>query len=275
MCVYDSFQLSSLTESADSFGVSHSLAIASELAYDSKSSVETWCQTWGFSEARFFDHDNTQGYITWNDDILVLSYRGTEKNLADWLRNLRISSIRHEWGRVHRGFDKGLSVAWDSVRQAFEDARHNQKQRIWITGHSLGGALATLAAAALQPTVDISGIHTFGQPRTANGRFGARFDREFADKFFRYVNDRDIVTRIPPGYSHFGTLRKFDKNGDLEFQSNTESLGDQIEEPALTTEQFAALQGDMEEHVEGIIPGADDHSLTNYIKLLSKLIESN
>lgn len=275
MCVPDSFQLNSLTENTESFRASHSLAIASELAYEPESSVEQWCRTWGFSKTRFFDQNNTQGFVTWNEDILVLAYRGTEKNLADWIRNLRISSTRHEWGRVHRGFNKGLSVAWEPVKQAFEDAHHNQKQHIWITGHSLGGALATLAAAALQPTVNITGIHTFGQPRTANSRFGSRFDREFDNKFFRYVNDRDIVTRIPPGYSHFGTLRKFDKNGDLELQSNQESLGEQLEEPALTTEQFAALQGDMEERVEGFIPGADDHSLANYIKLLSRILENH
>jgi triacylglycerol lipase len=62
----------------------------------------------------------------------------------------------------------------------------------------------------------VNGLYTFGQPRVGDNRFTGNFDQRFKTKTFRFVNDADIVTRIPPrslGYLTEGQLVYFDGNG--------------------------------------------------------------
>ena len=78
-----------------------------------------------------------------------------------------------------------------------------------FTGHSLGGALATLAAAIFQP----ARLITFGAPRVGDTAFGATMSRVDSR---RYVGCCDMVARVPPellGFRHCGELRYIDHNG--------------------------------------------------------------
>ena len=69
---------------------------------------------------------------------------------------------------------------------------------LWITGHSLGGALALLAAwLFLRRMIPVHQIYTFGGPMIGNELAVAAFDREFAGKIFRYVNVPDPVPKLP------------------------------------------------------------------------------
>jgi hypothetical protein len=73
-------------------------------------------------------------------------------------------------------------------------------ERIWITGHSLGGALAVLAAAVLKFEAgrDIAGLYTYGRPRVGDNAFCEALDAALTGRFFRYVNDQDIVPHAIP-----------------------------------------------------------------------------
>jgi hypothetical protein len=78
-----------------------------------------------------------------------------------------------------------------------------------FTGHSLGGALATLAAAIFQPACLI----TFGAPRVGDAAFGATMS---GVESRRYVGCCDMIARVPPellGFRHCGELRYIDRNG--------------------------------------------------------------
>ena len=95
---------------------------------------------------------------------------------------------------------------------------------LWITGHSLGGALAVLAAARLALDIDksiyksINGLYTFGQPRVGNRVFVKALDEEIKPRYFRFVNDNDIVPRVPDRlnqYQEGGSIRFFDAQGNL------------------------------------------------------------
>ncbi|WP_437669261.1 lipase family protein [Sorangium sp. So ce131] len=88
-------------------------------------------------------------------------------------------------------------------------------EALYITGHSLGGALAVVAAALLHvdPTLDglrqkLRGVYTYGQPMVGFSDFTARFEEEFGKKLFRHVYGKDIVPCLPPRttghFVHFG-----------------------------------------------------------------------
>ena len=84
-------------------------------------------------------------------------------------------------------------------------ANRRPTQRIWLTGHSLGGALATLAAAHLGPET-IQGLYTFGCPRVGDAPFASVLP---AQSYVRFVHRDDWVPTVPPGilgYVHAGAL---------------------------------------------------------------------
>src|SRR5262249_58747833 len=92
--------------------------------------------------------------------------------------------------------------------------------RVFFTGHSLGAALATLAAHRYPHT---AGVYTFGSPRVGNHAFVASFNARMAQRSFRYVNDHDIVAQVPPEllalpfglYAHVDELPRLNEHGHI------------------------------------------------------------
>ena len=76
-------------------------------------------------------------------------------------------------GKVHLGIATALDFVWDS----FKD-RISADRPLFITGHSLGGGLATLAAARLSQGRDVHGVYTFGSPRVGDSEFAQQFQTE-------------------------------------------------------------------------------------------------
>lgn len=152
----------------------------------------------------------TQYFIAHNAEFVIVCFRGTEISekedvLIDAQWNLVESG---QGGRVHNGFMKALNSVWEELcglLRALENGR-----RIWFTGHSLGAALATLAADRYSPT---KGLYTFGSPRVGD----KGFKEGFHVKAYRFVNNNDLVTRIPPPglFEHVGRLFYIDRNGEI------------------------------------------------------------
>ena len=81
---------------------------------------------------------------------------------------------------------------------AVNDAIKTKERPVWITGHSLGGALALLAAWRLQRSfVSIQEIVTFGAPMIGNDAAAKAFEQEFTGKIYRFVDLEDIVPLLP------------------------------------------------------------------------------
>ncbi len=126
----------------------------------------------------------------------ALVFRGTRGSIANWLVNL--STALSPWpsgGSVHKGFKMILLEAWEEIQQQLG----NISEPLYYTGHSLGGALAVLAAALQKPTA----VYTFGSPRIGNAEF---IDKTKEIKIYRVVNPKDIVAGVPPlpGILHVG-----------------------------------------------------------------------
>ncbi len=121
-------------------------------------------------------------------------------------------------GRVHLGFRDALNSVWGPI----ESWVKGTGLETWVTGHSLGAALATLAAALLPR----SRLVNFGSPRVGNDAFASQFDGRFVK---RYVHCCDLVTRLPPaflGYAHVPGMIYIDRDGKLRPQANEALIDD-------------------------------------------------
>ena len=195
------FHRESLLDEEFSFPAALSLAQASALAYEVDELVlRSVIADWGLETAAIFNRGETEGFIAQDDQVLILAFRGTV-SVTDWLRNLKIARKESPLGKIHSGFKQGLDSVWDDPIEPLLRAAASSDRKIWITGHSLGGALATLAAARAHEWLEIAGVYTFGQPLVGNRRFAKLFNRRFRDRFHRFVNDGDIVPKSLPHHS--------------------------------------------------------------------------
>lgn len=175
----------------------------------------------GFLSVEPFTSNSSQAVVIEHEDFLIASFRGTDE-AADWLDNVNLFPMSGPLGDVHRGFYKATLDVWDSMQAYIRDLkkqRGDKSSGLWLTGHSLGGAMATLAAADLiQQDIPFYGVYTFGQPRVGDRKFARTYNMEAGPRHFRFQNNADIVTRIPArisGYSHVGNLYYIDSRGHI------------------------------------------------------------
>lgn len=149
-----------------------------------------------------FDNKETQGILvqsTAGPEWAALVFRGTERKPADVITDLELSFPLLGTGViVHRGFKKALDAVWADVEKALAKIT----VPLFMTGHSLGAALATLAAARHAPKA----VYTFGSPLVGNHAFADTLKNV---PIFRVVDDIDGVTFVPPpqlGYLHVGVV---------------------------------------------------------------------
>jgi endonuclease G len=273
------FSLPSLAEKEFNWHTALSLAAASSLAYRNRAVVERTAKNWGFTDCKFIDIEETQCFISFSASSVLVSFRGTE-SLGDWLGNLDIFSTQKEYGAVHEGFYNGFADVKEIIEQ---ELNRRSLGQIWLTGHSLGGALATVAAAEWN-RYPISGVYTFGQPAVGKGRkFSTFFSTNYRNNFFRFVNDDDIVTRIPPTYQHIGELYHFDAPGGLKTRTEAMSgtAANDVKPNMMSEKEFDNFQSSLTRWVgqgttitealkdpvsEVFFPSISDHKLSEYIR---------
>eukprot|EP00903_Cladosiphon_okamuranus_P009618 g9154.t1 len=235
------------------------------------------------ANASTFDaiHD-TEAFVAANDEAIMAVFRGS-KGGRDWLTNLSIlpRDIPQEWkletedGDLHRGFDDGVNTVWNpgpghpegmlSVIKRFYN-EEGKSRKLFIAGHSLGGALATIAAARLafvDSHIHISAVYTIGSPRVFDTEVADIFDAtvnhgtKMKDKCFRSRNNNDIVTRVPPlPYKHVGKEIYFDRFGTI----STTNLMDRL------LGRFSALLR------FSFLDGINDHSGSEYLRLAKQAL---
>jgi len=167
-------------------------------------------------DARLFSVGNTQAWLGMDDANIVVAFRGTESPATlDGLKDILLTdamnllvvpegrfghdlSAAGVGARFHKGFVDALAAIWDPLASAVEADIKKVDRPLWLTGHSLGGALALLAAWLFKRRfVPVHEVCTFGAPMIGNDTACAAFNREFAGRIFRYVNGRDPVPKLP------------------------------------------------------------------------------
>lgn len=157
---------------------------------------------------------DTQALVSsrYNGDYALIAFPGTASR-QDWITDARIAKQPWAAGKVHAGF----RAAFNSVAAAIEkEIRAIGAQHLIITGHSLGGALATLCAHHFRPAV--ASVITFGSPRVGNWSFAGAYDTALHDQTFRVVNAGDPVPRVPfvfGTYKHVGTETYLRREGGV------------------------------------------------------------
>jgi len=245
------------------------LGACARLAYEPQEAIEERVKgQWRFPTLHFFSHDEIQAFLAANGETIIVTFRGTEPDkMKDWLDDLKVFLMPGPLGPVHTGFLEALDSIGRGLFSALETTR-TKAQSLWLTGHSLGGALAVLAVAKLlRSGHPVNGAYTFGQPRVGNSIFSENFDLRFKEKLFRFVNHHDIVTRMPPralGYADSGSFRYFDKQGEYHDAIDpwnkflTSAGGPPAANPL---DRWTFLQSFFPE-------GLEDHNMDHYLKNL-------
>lgn len=152
--------------------------------------------------------NSAQAALIEHKNFFCLAFRGTDE-ISDWLDNINIFSEKVLFGEFHRGFWNSLNDVWLPLYERYRQLHRSNRRPLFLTGHSLGGAMATVAAAKLiHDDLPFTSTYTFGQPRAMSLATARIFNVEAKSKFFRFQNNNDIVTRVPArlmGYSHVGT----------------------------------------------------------------------
>ena len=187
----------------------------SMIAYLPESEVKKAADQLGFHTLIYYDQDGSQAYSFINDTDHVVACRGTEAH--EW-NDLKAdldaaTAIAETIGRVHRGFKREVDDIWPVIEQSLQ----SNTKTLWFTGHSLGGAMATICAGRCMLSHIKSNpaqLFTFGSPRVGDKRY-INFVKI---NHVRWVNNNDIVTKVPPvwlGYRHTGEEHYLDSKGKL------------------------------------------------------------
>jgi len=159
------------------------------------------------------DQPGCWAFFVSNDHWAVLSFRGTSdiKDVftdvdATMYHEASLAQPGPERAMVHKGYLTSLNRVWFSEVLGWLEAYRlsHPTAEIFFTGHSMGGALATLAAGRYHGNIS---LYTFGCPRVGNKSFCDAVSAAVAGNWFRYVDGNDWVTRMPPeamGFAHGG-----------------------------------------------------------------------
>lgn len=232
----------------------------SQICYLTRAEAGRLAFRMGFPEIRYYDRDGAQAYIYGNEYDRVVVCRGTEPN--DWndiKADLDLATVIAETaGRVHRGFKREVDDLWPRLELALV----NNRLPLWFTGHSLGGAMATICASRCHLSHIRSNpraLYTFGSPRVGNRRYVDFVQLEA----FRWVNNNDIVARVPPwwmGYRHKGQEVYLNAQGEIRQVSGLERAMDRWRGflKGLRLREF--------DHFT-------DHSITRYVEYIERAVK--
>ena len=210
------------------------LANLAHIAYRAPSTITTRCLTMGALDVRVRQKKQAVGFVAKFKTFTVVSFRGTVsvvasdkpsqlhvdngklelkkgKDATKMAKKLVFNSIMadlnfaktvFEGVKVHQGFLRELLLVWHMIAEDLEELAGDDP--VFATGHSLGGAMATLSSHFYE----YDRLVTFGEPRV--GHRLHRLLKVPAERHIRYVNGNDPVPDLPPSFlmfEHHGLLR--------------------------------------------------------------------
>ena len=232
----------------------HHMAQMAETAYlNEQNGKRKYRLELGYDWHRFIDVRGAQCHILRDGKNIVVAFRGTEpKELSDLTADLNAFPDRAQVGGfVHNGFQNELEKVWDPLVAILNQFQEHRS--LYICGHSLGGAMATICASRLDPAA----LYTYGSPRAGT----RKFIKSITCPHYRHVNNNDIVPKVPfafMGYKHQGSLRYINFYGNIRKMSKWQRFKDGWRGRVAAWKNKAPFDG------------ARDHGMANYVKYLGK-----
>ena len=267
------------------------LAEISQIAYATDSEQIRRLRELGAKQIRPLARNSSEGLVASDEHAVVVAFRGTEQTVpADIITDIKIFGRFTPEGRIHAGFFDAVASLYElaldeAIRQGARD------KTVWVTGHSLGGAMAMVFGhrSTVQHGIRPDGIVTFGQPLAVDNRICQQMLDEFKGDYVRFVNQWDPVTRLLPNYRHAGarvhlngdnysirkpTIAFTGKGGDD--RPRVEVMEDEDRLQPMTENEFESWERDLQEQnkrsakdqnaLQGAgIPILSDHDTDEYI----------
>jgi triacylglycerol lipase len=189
----------------------------SQLAYETadEKKVERILTSWNMHKRDFESNDPITGLpphsacvvIAGGLGATIVAFAGTDPlKIEDWITDFTPALSTTN---LHSGFEQAVDTVWPNIKSAIEN-RPADERALFFTGHSLGGALALIAARRAARDLQNSGataVYTFGGPRVGGLAFFDEYMPRLGSRTFRFVHGGDIVPTVPPkigGFRHVG-----------------------------------------------------------------------
>lgn len=243
-----------IKEQENKWGRAVIAAKLSAIAYKSEKAAIAECKKMGFPWSKLICKDGAEVLVAKDRNDMWFAFRGTEPSkLNDVMADLKVvKNTAMAGGKVHGGFKQEVDDVWMDI---LEELEHNDQLKVrkdvYMTGHSLGAAMATIASTRYVPEE----LFTFGSPRVG----GPRFVKNIKCPHYRFMNNNDIVCRIPPawlGFRHHGEMIYFDRFGNKAVKPTWPDFFYGITQSWKRWKFF-----------DGVV----DHGMPNYVKAINKL----
>lgn len=170
-------------------------------------------------------------------DAAILAFRGTlppgnnrpaHEVLKDWGNDLKAEPVPDPniSGLMHEGFHSAVGSTFGDLLDLLKKWKSDgklERKKIYVTGHSKGGAMAYIAALLLsEQHIAPDAVYTFAAARAGDANFKSGYDAKHFNTW-RYENRYDIVPHVPPNAadSEFVARVFADvfREGDVQYQS--------------------------------------------------------
>jgi triacylglycerol lipase len=269
----------------------------SQLAYETahRAKVESILGAWQLTMHAFISNDPVTGLPPKSACVVaaggrsatIVSFSGTDPlKIEDWITDF---SPALSATNLHSGFQDAVETVWPQINTVVTN-RPASEQALFFTGHSLGGALAIIAAGRAMSELDVNAtaVYTFGSPRTGGAAFFDRYTPNLGNSTFRLVHGTDIVPTVPPSlmgeFRHVGQLIQCPTDG--RFDTQTPTLAPDENKPDFTESALQSGLADIRalavfrfirrigprplDRFAGLLPRmVRDHVPANYFRALS------
>ena len=223
----------------------------SQLSYAQPEVVTNIFKEAGLDQCAFIENEGAEAYVLGNQFDCLIVCRGTEPHQWNDIKaDANALTVAVDVGRVHSGFHTEVNQLWPLLEQQILA----NKRPLWFSGHSMGGAMAAVCAVRCKQSPILSdpyAIFSYGAPRVGNRPYTA----VLKVKHYRWVNNNDIVPRIPPrwlGYRHMGHEIYINRLGKISYLRSWLRVRDRI-------------LGLLTSLRQGKIDYFSDHSMNEYI----------
>ena len=223
----------------------------SQLSYAQPEVVTNIFKEAGLDQCVFIENEGAEAYVLGNQFDCLIVCRGTEPHQWNDIKaDANALTVAVDVGRVHSGFHTEVNQLWPLLEQQILA----NKRPLWFSGHSMGGAMAAVCAVRCKQSPILSdpyAIFSYGAPRVGNRPYTA----VLKVKHYRWVNNNDIVPRIPPrwlGYRHMGHEIYINRLGKISYLRSWLRVRDRI-------------LGLLTSLRQGKIDYFSDHSMNEYI----------